>query len=346
MADIRTVVVTGASSSLGIGFGILQAAANRGFQVVGCGSRPSDRLTEDLQAFYRGEYAKYFQVDVTDSGAVQRFAADVSSAFPELGPMLVVANAGQAARGSMDAIRKMEAINVGGALHTLHAFGPLVDQDKASRFVGVSSIVAVERELFAVQGDTDYLRTKAAIQALFARRKQSWVLAPGAFLTDMTSGEQVFGFIFVRAAQNAAHPHGDPEIKAALALVAGVEIEALGETPAAVIRSVVGAELQRDAKWILVNRALSRDPQFTTSSTVVVVGALSREPAASKVLQALARTGIVCSADIIGEPVLETWLSGQDPQDGVLRVYGAGDPKDWNWTPIVRSLQKLPAVTG
>lgn len=341
MADIRTVVVTGASSSLGIGFGILQAAAARGFQVVGCGSRPAERLSEDLQGFYRGEDAKYFQVDVTDSGAVQRFAADVSSAFPELGPMLVVANAGQAARGSMDKIRGMEAINVGGALHTLHAFGPLVDQNPASRLVGVSSIVAIERDLFKVPGDPDYLRTKAAIQALFVGRNKSWVLAPGAFLTDMTAGEQVFGFIFTTAAKNAAHPSGDSEIRGALALAAGVEVAALGDTPAAVIRAVVGAELQQDPKWKLIDHALTRDPALVTSSIVVVIGALARDPAGTKVVQALVQAGIVCSGRIIGNPVLDTWVSGQDPKDGVLRVYGMGDPREWRQTPIVRSMSDL-----
>ncbi|MBJ7601460.1 MAG: SDR family oxidoreductase [Candidatus Nephthysia bennettiae] len=155
----RIAVVTGASS--GIGAATVRALAREGFQPV-LAARRMDRL-EELAAEADGVA---LELDVTDPGSVERFAATVDERFGMC--HVLVNNAGLALGLSpiaetpdSDWIGMLD-VNVVGLLRTTRALLPLLRKAPSGHIVNLGSIAGFE----VYRGGAGYAATKHAVRAI------------------------------------------------------------------------------------------------------------------------------------------------------------------------------------
>jgi NAD(P)-dependent dehydrogenase (short-subunit alcohol dehydrogenase family) len=137
----RSAAITGAGSGLGkeiaIGF------ANRGYRVFGTARDPQQ--VEEVRQATRG-VARLTICDITNEGAVRRWAKDTSDALGDAGLDVLVSNAGILTPGplevlSIDAVRHEFEVNVFGSLTAINAFLPALRRAHG-RIVQIGSMTA------------------------------------------------------------------------------------------------------------------------------------------------------------------------------------------------------------
>lgn len=145
MTDSRTVVVTGAST--GIGLAIARVLVGHGVHVFGSVRRraDADRVRSEL-----GQGFSPLLFDVTDTAAIQAAVPVVAARLDGRTLWGLVNNAGIAIGGPLihqplDEVRRVLEVNVIGALAATQAFAPLLGTDRArigtpGRIVNISSV--------------------------------------------------------------------------------------------------------------------------------------------------------------------------------------------------------------
>lgn len=187
----RVVIVTGASSGLGVAFAL--AVAEFGADVV-LAARRMDRLEETADAVRAlGRRALVIGTDVSNPDDCRRLA---QQAFDELGRIdVLVNNAGvgwavPATRETPEQFRHVIDVNLNGAYWMAQACGRLM-QPGAS-IINISSVLALTT---AQLPQAAYSASKAALLGMTRDLAQQWgprkgirvnALAPGWFLTEMT----------------------------------------------------------------------------------------------------------------------------------------------------------------
>ena len=154
------VFVTGASSGIGEALARHYASPD---SVIGLAARRQD-LLEKLAQRLPGRTALY-SLDVTDSEALERAAADFVARFGP--PDIVIANAGisigtdGADISDLPKLRRVLDINVTGMAASLSAFAPAMKDARRGTLVGISSVAGFR----GLPGSGAYSASKAAATA-------------------------------------------------------------------------------------------------------------------------------------------------------------------------------------
>jgi len=189
--DDRVVVVTGASSGLGVAFA--QAFAEAGADLV-LGARRVDRLP-DTGALVEAAGRRYaaLQTDVT---VPEQATALVQKALDEFGRVdVLVNNAGlgtayPATRETPEQFLQVIDVNLNGAYWCAQAFGRLAKQ--GGSIINISSVLGIHP---GVLPQAAYAASKAGLIGLTRDLAQQWTgrkgirvnaIAPGYFPTEMT----------------------------------------------------------------------------------------------------------------------------------------------------------------
>jgi NAD(P)-dependent dehydrogenase (short-subunit alcohol dehydrogenase family) len=189
--DDKVVIVTGASSGLGVSFA--QACAQAGADLV-LAARRADKLSETAELVKSaGRRALTVATDVTDPAQCQ---AMVDAAVSEFGRVdVLVNNAGigtavPATRETPDEFRAVVDINLNGSYWAAQACARVMRPGSA--IVNISSMLAVTT---AGLPQAAYSASKAAIVGLTRDLAQQWgprkgirvnAIAPGFFQSEMT----------------------------------------------------------------------------------------------------------------------------------------------------------------
>ncbi|WP_037144218.1 SDR family NAD(P)-dependent oxidoreductase [Rhodococcoides fascians] len=217
--DGRVVIVTGASSGLGVAFA--RAVAEAGADVV-LAARRVDKLADTAALVERvGRRALSVATDVVDP---DQCSALVDAAIAEFGKVdVLVNNAGvgtafPATRETPEQFRSVIDINLNGSYWTAQACGRVMKP--GSSIVNVSSILGLTT---AALPQAAYASSKAAIVGLTRDLAQQWgarkgirvnALAPGFFESEMTAAYAP-GYIESMAPRMILGRKGDPEELAA-----------------------------------------------------------------------------------------------------------------------------------
>lgn len=188
----RVVVVTGASSGLGVAFA--QAFAQAGANLV-LGARRLDGL-EKTASLVRAEGREVLTVptDVADPDACQRLIDEAMRVFGQVD--VLIANAGvshavPATRETPDQFRSTIDVNLNGTYWCAQAAGRVMQP--GSSIITVSSVLASTTAGFP---QAAYVASKAGVEGLTRDLAQQWgirkgirvnALAPGFFATEMTA---------------------------------------------------------------------------------------------------------------------------------------------------------------
>jgi NAD(P)-dependent dehydrogenase (short-subunit alcohol dehydrogenase family) len=217
--DDHVVLVTGASSGLGVAFA--QACAQAGADVV-LAARRADRLKETaglVQA--AGQRALTVPTDVASPEQCQ---AMVDAAMKEYGRVdVLVNNAGvgtahPATRETPEQFRSVIDINLNGAYWAAQACGRVME--RGSSIVNISSMLALTT---AGLPQAAYSASKAGLLGLTRDLAQQWggrkgirvnAIAPGFFTSEMTD-QYPEGYIESHAQRLLLGRKGDPEELAA-----------------------------------------------------------------------------------------------------------------------------------
>lgn len=223
--DGKVVIVTGASSGLGVAFAV--ACAQAGADVV-VAARRADKLT-DTAGLVRatGRRALVSQTDVTDPAQAQ---AVVDAAMAEFGRVdVLVNNAGvgtavPATRETPDQFRAVIDLNLNGSYWAAQAAARVMTP--GSSIINISSVLALTT---AGLPQAAYSASKAAIVGLTRDLAQQWgsrkgirvnAIAPGFFKSEMTDTYQP-GYIESTLHRTVLGRMGDPaELAATLVWLA------------------------------------------------------------------------------------------------------------------------------
>ncbi|AOW91639.1 short-chain dehydrogenase [Rhodococcus sp. WMMA185] len=191
----RVVVVTGASSGLGVAFA--QAAAEAGADVV-LAARRTDRLEETAQLVREaGRKALCVATDITDPAQAQNM---IDKGMEEFGRVdVLVNNAGvgtavPATRETPDQFRQVVDINLNGSYWAAQAAGKVMKPGSA--IVNIASVLGITT---AGLPQAAYAASKAGVIGLTRDLAQQWgsrkgirvnAIAPGFFETEMTAQYQ------------------------------------------------------------------------------------------------------------------------------------------------------------
>ncbi len=189
--DDKVVVVTGASSGLGVAFA--QAFAEAGADLV-LGARRVDRLPETGRLVEAaGRRYAYLQTDVT---VPEQATALVQKAVDEFGRVdVLINNAGlgtayPATRETPEQFLQVIDVNLNGAYWCAQAFGRLAKQGGA--IVNISSVLGLHPGMLP---QAAYASSKAGLIGMTRDLAAQWTgrkgirvnaLAPGYFPTEMT----------------------------------------------------------------------------------------------------------------------------------------------------------------
>jgi len=212
--DDKVVVVTGASSGLGVAFA--QAFAEAGADLV-LGARRVDRLPETgklVEAAGRKYVA--VQTDVTDP---DQCTALIAAGVEQLGGVHILVNnaglgwAAAASRETPEQFRKVIDVNLMGAYWMAQAFGRAA-KDGGS-IINISSVLGIHPGALP---QAAYAASKAGLIGLTRDLAQQWTgrkgirvnaIAPGYFPTEMTDEMDASEADFVKAITPAGRL-GDP----------------------------------------------------------------------------------------------------------------------------------------
>lgn len=200
----RVALVTGGAR--GIGFGISEALAREGFDLVVCGQREAEAVREPLTALEGlGVQAHYIQADVSDAAARSRLLTGTRERFGRLD--VLVNNAGVAPRVRSDILETTEesfdwvlGVNLRGPFFlTQAAANWMVEQRRNdAAFAGSIIFVTSISSTVASTNRVEYCISKAGL----SMAAQTWAVRlgelgipvfevrPGVIQTDMTSGVQ------------------------------------------------------------------------------------------------------------------------------------------------------------
>ena len=194
--DDRVVVLTGASSGLGVGFA--KALAGAGADLV-LAARRLDRL-HDLEPELRELGARVVSVkaDVSSPDDCRAVAAAAEEEFGRVD--VLVNNAGlgtatPASRETPESFAKVVEVNLYGTMWMAQACQPLMPQ--GSTIVNIASVLAHVAPRFP---QAAYAASKAGVLGLTRDLAQEWsarkgirvnALCPGYFASEMTEGEDV-----------------------------------------------------------------------------------------------------------------------------------------------------------
>ena len=225
----RTAFITGGSR--GIGRAVVRRLAAEGCAVgINYLQARDQALALEAEIRAQGGHALAVQADVADRQAVGEAITRVEVAF---GPIsLLVNNAGIAQQHQFQDIeedfwRRIFAVNVDGAFHTIQAVLPRMLHEKAGCIVNISSIWGQR----GASCETAYSATKAAVigltRSLAMELAPSGIrvncVAPGVIRTDMTEtlGEETLASL---AEETPVRRLGTPEdVAAAVAFLASEE---------------------------------------------------------------------------------------------------------------------------
>lgn len=196
MSDFKDEVVLVTGGTRGIGRGIAEAFAKAGAKVALCGrNAESARLAADEIARSSSATVIDVQADISNSDDVDRMIAMVEE---KLGPIRVlVNNAGITRDGLLMRMKNSQwgdviDTNLTGTFYCSRAAAKGMIKQRYGRIVNISSIVGLHGQA----GQANYAAAKAGLigftkslaQELAKRNVTANVIAPGYFLTDMTSG--------------------------------------------------------------------------------------------------------------------------------------------------------------
>jgi len=217
--DGKVVIVTGASSGLGVSFA--KACAEAGADVV-LAARRTDRLQQTAELVRSlGRRALTVATDVADP---QQCQAMVDAAMAEFGRVdVLVNNAGvgtavPALRETPEEFRKVIDINLNGSYWAAQAAARVMQP--GSSIINIASVLGL---ITAGQPQAAYAASKAGVMGLTRDLAQQWgprkgirvnALAPGYFESEMTA-ELKPGFLETIAERSLLRRIGDPEELAA-----------------------------------------------------------------------------------------------------------------------------------
>ncbi|KAA0926326.1 MULTISPECIES: SDR family NAD(P)-dependent oxidoreductase [unclassified Rhodococcus (in: high G+C Gram-positive bacteria)] len=220
--DGRVVIVTGASSGLGVAFA--KAAAEAGADVV-LAARRVDKLAQTAELIDSvGGRSITVATDVVDP---DQCTAMVEAAVKEFGKVdILINNAGvgtayPATRETPEQFRSVIDINLNGSYWAAQACGRVMAP--GSSIVNISSILGLTT---AGLPQAAYSASKAAIIGLTRDLAQQWgarkgirvnAIAPGFFQSEMTDSYQP-GYLDSMAPRMILGRKGDPEELAATAI--------------------------------------------------------------------------------------------------------------------------------
>jgi len=218
----RVVIVTGASSGLGVAFA--QGFAEAGADVV-LAARRRDRLDGTAALVTgAGRRALCVETDVTDQAQVQ---AMVDAAMAEFGRVdVLINNAGvgtavPAVKETPEQFRSVVDINLNGSYWAAQACGRVMQP--GSSIINIGSILGITT---AELPQAAYSASKAAIMGLTRDLAQQWAarkgirvnaIAPGFFASEMTDG-YLPGYLESMAPRMLLGRKGDPAELAATAV--------------------------------------------------------------------------------------------------------------------------------
>ncbi len=196
MSDFSDEVVLVTGGTRGIGRGLVKAFARAGAKVALCG-RGADAAAEAADAVAKKTSATVIgvQADISSSDDVDRMIAEVGE---KLGPIRVLVNNAGITKDALLLRMKNEqweeviGANLTGTFYCSRAVAKGMLKERYGRIVNISSIVGVHGQA----GQANYAAaksgligfTKSLAQEFAKRNVTANVIAPGYFITDMTSG--------------------------------------------------------------------------------------------------------------------------------------------------------------
>ncbi|MEV0945177.1 glucose 1-dehydrogenase [Rhodococcus sp. NPDC049939] len=210
----RVVVVTGASSGLGVAFA--QAAAEAGADVV-LAARRADRLEETAELVRKaGRQALCVKTDITDPTQAQNMIDQGMEKFGHVDVLVNNAGVGTAVpatRETPDQFRQVVDINLNGSYWAAQAAGKVMKPGSA--IVNVASVLGITT---AGLPQAAYSASKAGVIGLTRDLAQQWgsrkgirvnAIAPGFFESEMTAQYQA-GYLDAMKPRLVLGRLGDP----------------------------------------------------------------------------------------------------------------------------------------
>lgn len=218
----KVVIVTGASSGLGVAFA--QGFAEAGADVV-LGARRADRLEETAQ-LVRGAGRRVLTVS-TDVAAPEQCQRLVDAAMAEFGQVdVLINNAGvgtavPATKETPEQFRSVIDVNLNGCYWMAQACGRVMKPGSA--IINISSVLGITTGGLP---QAAYSSSKAAVIGLTRDLAQQWTgrkgirvnaIAPGFFTSEMTD-QYPPGYLEAQQTRIPSGRTGDPQELAATAL--------------------------------------------------------------------------------------------------------------------------------
>src|SRR5271169_1011893 len=220
--DDKVVIVTGASSGLGVSFA--QAFAEAGADVV-LGARRVDRLAETASVVEAGgRKALTIATDVSEPAQCHALVDAAMQTFGRVDVLINNAGVGTArpaTRETPEQFRSVVDVNLNGAYWMAQASGRVMQP--GSSIINIASVLGITT---ADLPQAAYSASKAAIIGLTRDLAQQWgsrkgirvnALAPGFFRTEMTD-EYKPGYLESQAHRLVLGRLGDPRELAATAV--------------------------------------------------------------------------------------------------------------------------------
>jgi len=215
----RVVVVTGASSGLGVAFA--QAAAEAGADVV-LAARRTDRLEKTAELVRAaGRQALCVATDIADPAQAQNMIDEAMEKFGRVDALVNNAGVGTAVpatRETPEQFRQVVDINLNGSYWAAQAAGKVMKPGSA--IVNIASVLGLTT---AGLPQAAYAASKAGVIGLTRDLAQQWgarkgirvnAIAPGFFETEMTDQYQD-GYLESMKSRLVLGRLGDPEELAA-----------------------------------------------------------------------------------------------------------------------------------
>ncbi|MBN9545301.1 MAG: SDR family oxidoreductase [Alphaproteobacteria bacterium] len=201
-AQRPVLFVTGGSR--GIGRALVEAAAVEGWDVAFTyvsRAEAAEEVAEAVRQRAPDAQVRYWQLDVRDSGAVDRVADEALAIFGQMDA--VVPNAGVSLNGLAYALtdedwRTVIDTNLSGSFYVCRAFLPALVSRRKGRILLVGSVIAG-----GASGQVAYATSKAGLIGLAATLAKEYgpkgitanVVAPAYFETDMTRDTMSAGLV-------------------------------------------------------------------------------------------------------------------------------------------------------